>query len=230
MEYESNNAEGKSELIPTYYNRKLPHWQPEGAMFFITFRLANSLPVQVIQELKAQREHEQKEIRAKFSGLSHYDELYKLDKKYFGRFDSWLDRCMEESPRWLAEPKIAQIVADEIHRLDGERYSLIAYCLMSNHGHLVIDTAERNIKPAHEGSTSKYPLTDTMKLLKGRAARFCNQALGRNGSFWSAESYDHVVRNQKEFENIVWYTLNNPVKAGLVEKWEDWKFTYTAFA
>lgn len=221
---------GKSELIPTYYMRKLPHWIPEGAMFFITFRLANSLPMQVIQELKEQHEREQKEIRAKFNGSSQYAELYKLDKKHFGRFDSWLDRCVEGSPRWLADEKVAQIVADEIHRLDGERYSLVAYCLMSNHGHLVIDTAEHNLKPAQTGVTAKYPLTDTMKLLKGRTARFCNQVLGRNGSFWSAESYDHVVRNQKEFENIVWYTLNNPVKAGLVETWEDWKFNYAGFA
>jgi REP element-mobilizing transposase RayT len=223
---ESEN--GSAELIP-HYSRNLPHWLPEGAMFFVTFRLANSLPVQVIQELKEQREREQKEIRARFSGSAQYAELYNLDKKYFGRFDAWLDRCVEESPRWLAEPKIARIVADEIHRLDGERYSLIAYCLMSNHGHLVIDTAEKNFKPAHTGVTAKYPLTDTMKLLKGRAARFCNQALGRSGSFWQAESYDHVIRNQREYENIVWYTLNNPVKAGLVEKWEDWKFTYAAF-
>lgn len=229
MVYEkSSNAE----LIPHYdphYHRNLPHWQPEGAMFFITFRLANSLPVQVIQQLREQQEREKQAVRARYSGAQQYEELYKLDKKYFGHFDAWLDRCVEESPRWLAEPKIAQIVADEIHRLDVERYSLITYCLMPNHGHLVIDTAEHVIKPAHEGVTRKYPLTDTMKLLKGRTARFCNQALGRSGSFWQAESYDHVIRNQKEYENIVWYTINNPVKAGLVEQWEDWKFTYVSW-
>ncbi|MBI4760039.1 MAG: transposase [Chloroflexi bacterium] len=216
----------KTELIPSYYTRKLPHWHPEGAMFFITFRLANSLPAHILQALEAEHEREKQIVRAKYSGAQQYRELYKLDKKYFGRFDSWLDRCVEESPRWLANERVAQIVAEEIHRLDGERYMLIAYCLMSNHVHLVIDTAERSFQPTHAGVTANYPLADTLKLLKGRTARFCNQALGRSDSFWQAESYDHVIRNQKEYENIVWYTLNNPVKAGLVEKWEDWKYTY----
>ncbi len=41
-----------------YYRRKLPHWHPEGQMFFITFRLANSLPAHIIQELKDEHERE----------------------------------------------------------------------------------------------------------------------------------------------------------------------------
>ncbi len=71
-----------------FYRRKLPHWQPEGRVFFITFRLANSLPVHVIQELEAERERERQAIRMKFSGAQQKDELYKLEKKYFGRFDA----------------------------------------------------------------------------------------------------------------------------------------------
>jgi len=209
-----------------FYRRTLPHLQPDGAMYFITFRLANSLPLHVIQELERQRDLESQTIRAKFIGEQLRDELYKLDKKYFGYFDSWLDRCVEESPRWLADEKVAQVVADEIHALDGERYRLIAYCLMSNHAHIIIDTAEHSFRPTHQGSTAPYPLTDTLKLLKGRTARFSNQVLGRSGKFWHHESYDHVIRDEKEYERIVWYTLNNPVKAGLVEKWENWKLSY----
>jgi REP element-mobilizing transposase RayT len=67
-----------------------------------------------------------------------------------------------------------------------------------------------------------------LKLLKGRSARYCNQELGRSGAFWHHESYDHVVRNQEEYERIAWYIANNPVKAGLVENWEDWKFTFVS--
>lgn len=211
-----------------FYRRKLPHWQPEGAMYFITFRLANSLPTQVIRDLEEQRERERQAIRFGFSSAQLQDELYKLDKKYFGHFDPWLDRCVEESPRWLAEEKVAQITADELHALDGERYRLIAHCLMSNHGHVVIDTAEHSFRPAHIGVTAPYPLVDTLKLLKGRTARYCNQALERSGKFWHHESYDHVIRDQGEYERIVWYVLNNPVKAGLVENWEDWKFTFVS--
>lgn len=209
-----------------FYRRKLPHWHPEGQMFFITFRLANSLPVQVIQELEKQREQERQNARAKLSGTHQGEELYRLEKKYFGYFDSWLDRCIEQSPRWLLDERIAHRVADEIHKLDSERYSLISYCIMSNHCHLLVDTGEYVFKPEQEGITVSYPLADTLKLLKGRTARSCNQLLERSGPFWEHESYDHVVRDQKEYERIVWYILNNPVRAKLVDRWEDWKFTY----
>lgn len=209
-----------------FYRRKLPHWQPEGVMFFVTFRLANSLPLRVIQELKEWRERERQALRKKISGALLEEEYYKLDKKYFGRFDKWLDRCVEESPRWLADEKVAQIVADELHALDGERYRLIAYSLLPNHGHVVADTAEHSFKPAHHGVTAPYPLTDTLKLLKGRTALHCNRTLGRSGKFWHHESYDHVIREAGEYERIVWYVLNNPVKAGLAKNWEDWKFTF----
>lgn len=209
-----------------FYRRHLPHWQPAGVVYFITFRLAESLPVQVIKELKAQREREREAIRARFSGAQQFQELYKLDKKYFGRFDSWLDRCIESSPRWLAQEEIAQIVADGIHALDGERYDLVAYCLMPNHVHLAIDTAGYNVEPVHQGTTAHYLLTDTLKRVKGRTARYCNQALGRRGSFWHQESYDHVIRDEEEYQRIIWYILNNPVKAGLVANWEDWKFSF----
>lgn len=211
-----------------FYHRKLPHWIPEGAAFFIIFRLANSLPARVIQELEAWREHERQTIQSRHPGKSEWQELYNLDKKYFGYFDFWLDRCVENSPRWLSDEKIAQIVADEIHALNGDCYRLIAYCIMSNHVHLAMDTDEYRFEPAHEGVTAPYTLTDTLKRLKGRTARFCNLALGRSGTFWHSESYDHVIRNAKEYERIIWYILTNPVKAGLVEKWEDWKFSYVS--
>jgi len=195
-------------------------------MFFIAFRLANSLPAHIVRELDEQREREKKNLLAKFSGAKLHEEFYNLEEKHFGRFDSWLDRCIEKSPCWLAEERIARIVVEEILKLEGERYSLIAYCIMSNHCHLVVDTGEHIFKPDHIGVTARYPLADTLKLLKGRTARYCNQALGRSGAFWHHESYDHVVRNQKEYERIVWYIASNPVKAGLVENREAWKFTF----
>jgi putative transposase len=209
-----------------FYHRNLPHWQPANALFFITFRLVNSLPLQVIQDLQEQHQREQQATHAKFNGEQRYDELDRVDKKYFGQFDTWLDRCVKESPRWLADEKIAQIVADEIHKLDGERYNLSAYCVLSNHCHLLVETSELPLRPEQVGVTAPYPLTDALKLLKGRTARYCNQALERSGAFWSAESYDHVVRDAKEYERIRNYIAQNPVKAGLVKNWEDWKFTY----
>jgi putative transposase len=209
-----------------FYRRKLPHWHPKGQMFFITFRLVNSLPMHIIQSLQAEKERERMSILSKFRGIRLQDELYKLDKKSFGRFDVWLDQCVEESPRWLLEKEVATIVIEDLHALNGERYRLIAYCIMSNHSHIVLDTFGYDFSPEHSGVTAPYPLTDTLKHLKGRTARRSNHALGRSGSFWHHESYDHMIRDQQEYERIIWYTVTNPVKAGLVENWSDWKFTF----
>ncbi|MCD6520061.1 MAG: transposase [Anaerolineae bacterium] len=212
--------------MDTFYRRKLPHWIPPGAVFFITFRLARSLPVHILQQLKKEREREREALHRRLRGRQLKRELYTLEKRFFGHFDAWLDRCLEGSPRWLADERIARIVAEAIHQLDGERYTLIAYCIMPNHVHLLIDTVGYTIEPGHRGATSSYPLTDTLKRLKGRTAHHCNQALGRRGAFWQHESYDHVVRNAEECERIVAYILNNPVKAGLVSEWEDWPFSW----
>ena len=71
--------------------------------------------------------------------------------------------------------------------------------------------------------TSLYTL---LQSLKARTAREANKILHQKGSFWQHESYDHVVRNGKELERIVNYVLYNPVRAGMVSSWEQWKWSY----
>ena len=61
---------------------------------------------------------------------------------------------------------------------------------------------------------------------KGYTAHKANRLLGRKGAFWQQESYDHVVRDANEWQRIVTYVLNNPVKAGLVDRWEKWQWSY----
>ncbi|RMH11774.1 MAG: hypothetical protein D6698_15920 [Gammaproteobacteria bacterium] len=211
----------------TFYRRNLPHYHPEEAIFFVTFNLANSLPRDVVAVLDEERQRELERIEKDTPPTQRKQKQYEAQKRAFGRYDAWLDRC-KDGPHWLAEEPIARIVADQIHALDGERYRLLVYCIMSNHVHLLIDAS--GYLPAyaanHQGKTAVYPLADTIRLLKGRTARFCDQALGRSGAFWHHESYDHVVRDEGELLRIMWYILNNPVKAGLVARWQDWPFTW----
>jgi REP element-mobilizing transposase RayT len=104
---------------------------------------------------------------------------------------------------------------------------------MSNHVHTVFSPflAEKDLgeilSPAGLVFMSKNPPLDAiMKSLKGYSAWEANRALGRKGTFWEQESYDHVVRDDAEFRRIVNYVLNNPVKAGLVKDWRQWKWSY----
>ncbi len=188
-----------------FYRRRLPHWQPDGASFFVTFHLAQSVPAWVRKALQAGKEED-----ALVGGA-------------FGQFDAWLDRVAEGSPRWLAEEGVARIVATELRRLDGDRYDLLAYCLMPNHVHLLIRM------PLSEGWPEARlfpPLTEVLRTLKGRTARYGNQVLKRRGAFWQHESYDHVIRDDEELKRVAAYIVNNPVKAGLVRRWDAWPWTY----
>jgi putative transposase len=202
-----------------YYHRNLSHYHIEGCPLFITFRLFGSLLIEVLTQLKAQRESELKALKNQVLAERH-----EVEKKHFERYDDWLDRC-EFGPRWLEDCSLAQIVAKEIHNLSDDRYRLMTYCIMPNHVHLLIESLVHE-QAKHQGKSVNYPVTDSLRLLQGRSARDCNLELKRTGSFWQHESYDHVVRDQQELQRTIQYILNNPLKAGLVKEWKDWKFTY----
>jgi REP element-mobilizing transposase RayT len=108
--------------------------------------------------------------------------------------------------------------------MNGNYFQLMAYCIMPNHVHLLIESISNRL--GHRGKSAKYPVTDALRLLKGSTARACNVKLNRYGQFWNHESYDHYVRDEQELERIIKYILYNPVKAELVEDWQKWQFTY----
>jgi REP element-mobilizing transposase RayT len=202
-----------------YYRRNLPHYHPEGFSLFITYRLANPLPEEVLSDLKQQRVQDLERLQT-----SSLAERYNVEKKHFSHYDDWLDRCVS-GLCWLEKTNVANIVIEKIQSLAGERYKLFTYCIMPNHVHLLIKYIDEG-HLGHHGKTAKYPVTDTLRLLKGSTARYCNQALGRDGEFWQHESYDHYVRDEEELGRTIHYILNNPVKAGLVDDWKKWPFTY----
>ena len=202
-----------------FYQRNLPHIHPERYPLFITFRLAHSLPNSIVAELKAQREREIRSLKNETP-----DQRHKAEERHFACYDEWLDRC-SSGPRWLESENIARLVAEKIHEMEGKHYRLLAYCIMPNHAHLLIEAIATN-RIKHYGKTAPYPVTDTLRLLKGSTPRSCNLKLERDGHFWHHESYDHYARNEMELERIILYMLNNPVKAGLVHEWKEWLFTY----
>jgi putative transposase len=110
-------------------------------------------------------------------------------------WDTALDD-LPDTPTWLAQALIAQIVAEGIHWRDGRVYELVAYCIMPNHVHLVI-------KPLNDATNKPYPLSTILHSLKLRTAKEANQILGWTGAFWQHESYDHVARDGAEQAHIV---------------------------
>lgn len=69
-----------------------------------------------------------------------------------------------------------------------------------------------------------------MHSLKRHTAQQANQVLGRSGIFWAHESFDHYIRDGAERRRIIEYVLQNPVKAGLAKRWQDWPWNYVRTA
>jgi len=198
-----------------FYKRKLPHIQPKGATLFVTFRLAGSLPQAAIAKLRAARESEMRIAATN-------EDRYLVERRHFGRFDEALH--LSNGPHYLQQPALAQIVADSLHHRDQHVYRLDAFSILSNHAHVVFAPLQK--ERYLDGSPQYHKLSKIMQSLKRHTAQECNRLLGRQGAFWQAESYDHIVRDEAEWERIVRYVLNNPVKAGLVSEWWEWPYTY----
>lgn len=190
-----------------FFKRILPHLHPSEGIFFITYRLAGSIPKEYLEnKFLSGIKFSPKSESDKKVQTSHIDD--------FEAFDSILDACKTDID-YLKDPKILQLNKDALHFYEGKDYYLICYCIMSNHVHLVLKTLE--------GSRT---LSEIMHSIKRFTARESNKILGKTGPFWQDESYDRYIRNEIEFRNTVNYVLNNPVKARLVKDWESWEGTY----
>ncbi len=208
-----------------FYRRRLPHWHPPHATFFVTFRLEGSLPKAFVETLQKEYERARQRLYS-IPASQQTQEAYDLYRKAYVRLERVLDKA--EGPRWLARPQLADIVQKEIHALHPQYYHLHAFCLMPNHVHLLVDTQDIPAPPARKKNISFTALTYALWLLKGRTGHACQKLLGQSGRFWGRESYDHVVRSNDEFQRILFYIVNNPVKAGLVDRWQDWPYTFVA--
>lgn len=222
----------------TNYTSVLPHIVPHGATFFITFRLYDSLPQNIVRELRKEYEANIKCLKnQKLPNLPQ--KIYAERKRYFGRFDKQLD----ENPYgncWFNRNDIADLLRDKFHEFDDKYYELQAYTIMPNHVHLVINTITQFLTADNLVLNSPpdnfVPLSKILGLIKGAVSYKANRILDAeklrldDAPFFMKDSYDHFIRNEKEWENIIRYVLNNPVKAGLVTSQEDWEYNYYKYS
>ena len=215
-------------MIKTYYINRLPHIAPIGAEFFITFRLADSLPVSIVQLLKDEMDFSIKKLKKEKPKNFKYL-INQLKHDFSFKYDNYLDH-KPYGNCYLENEKIAQLVADRMHKFNGKYYELEAYTIMPNHVHLLIDTSLQVEKEDIDIESNYFQLDKIMQLIKGGSAFEANKILGRKGTFWMKDSHDHYIRNEKDWENTLEYIINNPVEAGLVVDWKDWKFTYCRYS
>jgi len=179
---------------------RLPHWEKESGTYFITFRLADSLPKLVLEKIALEREEMVRTAKQMNRDMSP-DERSKIQKLSTKTVEQYLDRGAGACS--LKKSRIADLVADTLQHFDGQRYLLFAWCVMPNHVHVLT-----RILP---GST----LASVVHSWKSFSSKQANKILQVSGTFWEREYYDHLVRDDAEFARAVEYVASNPTKAGL---------------
>jgi menaquinone-specific isochorismate synthase len=181
-------------------NRRLPHWEVEGAVYLVTFRLADSLPKQALQKL----DRERKDILATASQMGR--SLTAAERRRMGQLQArGLERILDAGAGkcFLRDAAIARVVVNALQEFDGPRYRLFAWSVMPNHVHVLFQ------------AIGKVTLAGILHSWKSFSAKAANQILGRNGEFWQREYHDHIIRNAIEFDRAMRYVTENPSKAGL---------------
>jgi hypothetical protein len=136
-----------------FYRRRLPHIQIAGATYFVTFRLMNSLPVDVLEKL-AENSEQIKRLPV--------DQRHNAHRRWFGKFDDCLDQCLY-GEKYLQNEKVVEVVSDSLHRRDGNVYELLAFCIMLNHVHAIFT-------PLEHSQGSYHSLTEILHSLKRNSA------------------------------------------------------------
>ncbi len=190
--------------LKKYVGEYLPHWEVADGVYFVTFRLADSMPRSKLESLRDEYHHLMARLRN--SEQVGPDDLAREGFSFFlQKIDGELDGGAGEC--WLEEPELASLVSDALAHFDGERYALYGWCVMPNHVHVTYRK--------HEGYTPER-IHHSWKSYTGNVA---NRRLGRRGEpFWQADSYEHLVRTSEELARVNRYILANPAEAGL-EEW-----------
>ena len=204
-----------------FYRQHLPHIQPAGATFFVTFRLAESIPTTAIERLYEEALMTERRILQIKSKPEQQQEMVLAKKRQFARWDAVLDAAAC-GPNWLSQPVVARVVSEAIYYHDNRTIDLDCFCIMSNHVHVVLT-------PLEEAAGGFFSLSRILHSIKSDSANRANRIIGREGRFWQHESYDHYVRDPEELRRIRRYVLDNPVKAGLADTCDRWAWSYCKY-
>jgi putative transposase len=188
------------------YHRHLPHWRQEGATYFVTFRLGDSIPQEKLRDLKFLREEWE---------LAHPEPRSEEDWSQFARSitkaaERYLDEGYGECQ--FREQRSCEDLRQRFERFQGERYFISCWAIMPNHCHALI-------RPA-----GAHDLEDLLGGMKAANSRAINKAIGAEGALWAQETHDRIVRDAEHLWRVVQYIGRNPKKAGLEHEnsWRRW--------
>ena len=177
----------------------LPHWQQDKATYFLTFRLADSIPASLLDAWRRERSLWQDEHSKPWSPETEA-EYHKL---FSARIDCHLDQGLGSC--LLGDSANAAHVADAFQHFNDTRYLLHAWVIMPNHVHLLLSMREAIDLGKTVGSWKRFTSAKT------------NRQNHSSGPVWQKDYFDRLIRDWDHFINVARYIRRNPVKAKLRE-------------
>lgn len=184
--------------------RNLPHWSQQGRLYFVTWRLADSLPQHVLKRIEADRRMWLRE-----HGDTPLAEMTPLVKRewyrlFHHRVQKWLDAghgaCV------LRNSAALRIAINALHHFHGERYHLGSFAIAGNHVHVLVSPSE------------EVELSSVIHSWKSYSSNAINKALGRSGRLWMDEYFDRILRNQIHLDRVEEYIAEHVRQGAYVER------------
>ncbi len=178
-------------------SNRLVHWEQGGRAYFVTFRLADSLPGELLSKWDVERAH----------WLQSHPVPWTLDEEaaFHRRFSLRIERALDEGHGacLLRSPEHSVIVGKVLDFFDGDRYQQLAWVVMPNHVHALFVPTEG------------WTLERILHSWKSYSAKQINVSLQMSGPLWQKDYFDRLIRDESHFRNCVRYIRRNPIKAGL---------------
>ena len=169
-----------------WYSRNyLPHFDAGDVPQFVTWRLADAVPVHVISRWQSELIAESDADRRREITL---------------RIEAYADKGMGACE--LQDPRAARIVQETLFQNHGACCELHSWVIMPNHVHVVL-------------TPKNLSLDGVIKRIKGASAVEVNRLLVRSGRLWQPGYFDRLIRTSEQFAGITNYVEWNPVKAKL---------------
>jgi len=182
--------------LKTGHNR-LPHWQQDCATYFVTWRLADSLPGHVLGEHFEERAAWEKQHPKPWD----HETEQAFHRRFSARLDEWMDAGLGSC--LLKETRNAVSVKETLLHFEGEKTFALAFVIMPNHVHVLF-----SLKRGED-------LSRVVQAWKRHSAQEINRREGRSGRLWQKDYFDRLVRDARHCANCIRYIRRNPINAGL---------------
>jgi REP element-mobilizing transposase RayT len=178
-------------------HRRLPHWTQQGCTYFVTFRLADALPITFWERWRRERDEALQALPGNATQEQREQALALFTAQLEAEADQGHGACV------LREATVADELEAVLRHFDGQQYQLGSYVIMPNHVHAIVRPLEG------------HSLSRILQDWKSISAHKLNRRLGRKGDLWQEESFDHIIRDEHQLERFERYVAQNPEKAQL---------------